>query len=92
MTTRKSPTWVLKNQADKIAATLKAIERGEKINTKMVEKIEAARNKENIKFGIVMDDKIVMIEISWTTLRAADEKALAEVILGQMLREIEEPG
>lgn len=84
MTTARSPLSQLKAQADKIAATLKAAERGEKIDVRFAEKIEAARAKETFKAGIVMDDKIITIEMPWTTIRSANETGLAEYILNQM--------
>jgi ABC-type hemin transport system substrate-binding protein len=74
MTTRHSPLNALKAQADKIAAMLKAAERGEKIDTRFAEKIAAARDKDAFKIGIVMDDKIITIEMPWATIR----KRLAE--------------
>lgn len=84
MTTKHSPLRVLKAQADKIAQTLKAAERGEKIDVHFAEKIEAAREKESFKAGIVMDDKIIIIEMPWTTIRGTSEAGLAEYILDQM--------
>lgn len=84
MTTSRSPLSALKAQADKIAAMIKAAERGEKIDVRFAEKIEAARAKESIKFGIVMDDKIVSIDMPWATIRATSEMGLAEYVLKQM--------
>lgn len=84
MTTSHSPLRVLEAQAYKIAAMLKAVDRGEKVDVRFAEKIEAARGKESIKFGVVMDDKIVTIDMPWTTLRATSEVGLAEYILKQM--------
>lgn len=84
MTTARSPLSQLKAQADKIAATLKAAERGEKIDVRFAEKIEASRAKETFKAAIVMDDKIIVIEMPWTTIRGANETGLAEHILNQM--------
>lgn len=84
MTTAHSPLSQLKAQADKIAATLKAAERGEKIDVHFAEKVEAARSKDSFKVGIVMDDKIITIEMPWATIRGANETGLAEYILNQM--------
>jgi hypothetical protein len=56
MTTRHSPLAQLKAQADRIAATLKAAERGEKIDVRFAEKIAEARSKESFRVGVVMDD------------------------------------
>lgn len=84
MTTSRSSVAALKTQADRIAATMKAIDRGDKIDVRFAEKVEAARGKPSIKFGIVMDDKIVTIDIPWATLREADAVGLSEYILKQM--------
>jgi hypothetical protein len=84
MTTARSPLSQLKAQADKIAATLKAAERGEKIDIRFAEKIEAARAKESFKAGIVMDDKVITVEMPWTVIRETSEVGLAEYILSQM--------
>lgn len=84
MTTSHSPLRALKAQADKIAAMLKAVDRGEKIDLRFAEKIEAARGKESIKFGVVMDDKVVTVDMPWATLRETSEVGLAEYILEQM--------
>ena len=85
MTTSRSPLRVLKVQADKIAATIKAAERGEKIaDVRFAEKIEAARSKESFKTGIVMDDKLITIEMTWALIRATSEAGLSEYILKQM--------
>lgn len=84
MTTKHSPLSALKAQADKIAETLKAAERGEKIDVRFAQKIDAARSKETFKVGIVMDDKVITIEMPWATIRSTSEVGLAEYILNQM--------
>jgi len=84
MTTKHSPLRVLKAQADNIAATLKAAERGEKIDVRFAEKIEAARATDSFTVGIVMDDKVIKIEMPWVTIRETSEVGLAEYILRQM--------
>lgn len=84
MTTKHSPLSALKAQADKIAETLKAAERGEKIDVRFSQKIDGARSKESFKVGIVMDDKVITIEMPWATIRATSEVGLAEYILNQM--------
>lgn len=84
MTTSQSPLSALKTQADKIAALIKAAERGEKIDVRFAEKIDAARAKESVKFGVVMDDKIITIDMPWETIRSTSEVGLAEFILKQM--------
>jgi hypothetical protein len=85
MTTSLSPLRVLKAQADKIAALVKAAERGEKIEGQFAEKIEAARRlKATFKVGVVMDDKLISIEMPWATISSTSEVGLAEYILKQM--------
>ena len=78
MTTKHSPLRVLKELADNIAAMLKAAERGEKIDVRFAEKIDAARAKESFKVGIIMDDKVIIIEMPWATIRTASEAGLSE--------------
>jgi hypothetical protein len=90
MTTKSSSLKALKAQADKIASVLKAAERGESVDTRFAEKIAAARNKESFKFGVVMDDKIVSVEMPWATVRETDEAGLSEWIVRQM-RESQDP-
>lgn len=84
MTTKHSPFSSLKAQADKIAATLKAAERGEKIDVRFAEKIAAARAKEIFKVGVVMDDKVIIIEMPWAAIRGTNESGIAEYIVKQM--------
>lgn len=84
MTTSQSPLRVLKAQADKVAATLKAAERGEPIDIRFAEKIAAARGRESFKFGIVMDDKVITIDMPWELINNTSEVGIAEYILKQM--------
>lgn len=83
MTTARSPLRVLKAQADDIAKTLKAAERGEVVDGggKLT---EARRTKEAIKVAVVMDDKVLSIEIAWATICAHSEVGLGEFILKHM--------
>lgn len=85
MTTKSSPIQALKAQANKIAATLKAAERGEKVDATFAEKIAAARaTKGSIKVGIVMDDKIITLEMPWGTISSISEWELSKYIVDQM--------
>lgn len=84
MTTKHSPLRVLKAQADKIAATIMAAERGEKIDVQFAQKLAEARTKESFTVGIVMDDKVIKIGISWDLIRSTGQVALSEYILDQM--------
>lgn len=84
MTTKNSPLSRLKAQADNIASLLKKAERGEKIDVRYAEKIKAARLTEIFKVGIVMDDKIITLEMPWTTITESSEAGLSEYIVRQM--------
>lgn len=84
MTTKHSPLRQLQAQADKIAATIKAAERGE------IEMKPGAADKESLKFGVVMDDKIITVEMPWDTIRATSEAGLSAYILKHM-REQRDP-
>jgi hypothetical protein len=88
MTTSQSPLSRLKAQADKIAATIKAAERGENIDVRFAAKIEEARGRESFTIGIVMDDKLIKLDLPWPTIRENSETALAEYILKQMRTKI----
>jgi hypothetical protein len=84
MTTKHSPLRVLKQQSDTIASVIKAAERGEKVGGPFAAKIEAARSLPSFKVGIVMDDKIITLEIAWAIVRETSQVGLAEYILNQM--------
>jgi hypothetical protein len=84
MTTARSPLRVLKAQADRIAASLKAAERGETIASDPGAKIQKALAQESIRFAVLMDDKVLKIEMAWATIRATSEAGIAEFILNQM--------
>ena len=84
MTTKHSPLSAIKRQADKIAEMLKRAERGEKIDVRFAEKIESARGKDVFKVGIVLDDKVITIDMPWTTIHNTSEAGLSEYIVRQM--------
>jgi hypothetical protein len=84
VTTSHSPISRLKAQAAKIAAMLKAAERGDTIDARFAEKIAAARGLEVFKVGIVMDDKVITIEMPWTMIRKTSEAGITEFILQRM--------
>jgi len=87
MTTSRSPISVLRAQARKIAAALKASARGEKIAHDPVGKIEGSKTKGSVKFAIAMDDGNRIIEMKWDTIRLCSEEALAEFIVQKMRKE-----
>jgi hypothetical protein len=84
MTTSHSPLSKLKAQSDQIAKNLKAAERGEPQPGDGYGKIAAARKTPSVKFAIMMDDKLITIEMEWTTIAEYSEVALSEYILKQM--------
>jgi len=84
MTTAKSPLNALQEQANKIARSLKDAERRELPSIANGEKISNARLQKNIKFAVVMDDKIITISMSWATIYDTSEAGIAEYILKQM--------
>jgi hypothetical protein len=91
MTTKHSPLRVLKAQADKCAAMLKAFERGEPVEPRFAAQIAAARGRETFKFGIVMDDKIITVDMPWATIDSTGEVGLSEYIL-KLMREQRDHG
>jgi hypothetical protein len=84
MTTSNSPLHRLKAQADQIAAMMKKCERGEKVASDPAGKLAAARATEGVSFAVVMDDKVIKIEMTWATIRETDEAGISEFIIGQM--------
>jgi hypothetical protein len=46
--------------------------------------LEARCTKPNFKTGIVMDDKVITLDIPWTTIAETEKAALAEYVLGLM--------
>lgn len=84
MTTARSPLHVLKLQADQIAAQLKRIADGHNDTPDPAGKLDGARTRSSITFGIVMDDKLIHIEMLWEMIRDTSEAGIAEYILKQM--------
>lgn len=84
MSTARSPLRKLRAEADNIAARLKALERGEVGTADPAGKVAAARARESITFGVVMDDKVLRIEMPWDTIRSLSEAGISEWILKQM--------
>lgn len=84
MTTARSPLRKLKAQADKIAAEMKAMERGEVNAPDPAGKVAAARVRESITFGLVMDDKVLKITMPWATIKELSEAGISAWILKYM--------
>lgn len=64
---------------------LKAVERGEHPVEDTSGKIAASLKTGRTKIGIVMDDRIVTMEMDWATIKATSELALSEFILKSMM-------
>lgn len=75
MTTSASPLSALKRQADQIADLLKRGVGG---------KLPNFPKKDRVKFGVVMDDKVITVEMDWTTICETDQRALSEMIVREM--------
>lgn len=84
MTTSQSPYSKVKAQADMIANVLKKVERGDPMPDAYARMV-AARQKESVKFGIVMDDKTIICEMPWTKVAESTKESIAEWIVNYML-------
>ncbi len=84
MTTKHSTLRALKAQSDKIAAVIKAASRGEVADVRFADKIRDALTKDSFKTGIVMDDKVITIEMPWSMIRETSEEGISEYVLKQM--------
>lgn len=84
MTTSQSPLRVLRAQAEHIAKIVKAVERGENPIEDRGGKIAAALQTPSVKFGVFMNDKVLSIEMLWTTISQTSEVGIAEYILKHM--------
>lgn len=84
MSTSSSPAWKLKAEADKMARMLKSAELGEKLPNDPAGKMAAARKTDRIKFALVMDDKILTIEMTWARIKEMREREISEFIVGHM--------
>lgn len=84
MTTKHSPLRILRAQADRIADMICKTERGEPVDASFAAKIAEARSKEAVKIGIVMDDKVITLELPWSVIRSSGRVALAAYVLDQM--------
>lgn len=85
MTTSQSPRSAIKAQSDMIAKLLKAVERGEHPIEDVGGKIAASLASGKVKVGIVMDDKVVTMDMPWPTVKVTSEVALSDMI-GRYMR------
>lgn len=84
MSTSNSPVAVIRQQAEKMADMLRAAERGEPVPPPIEQTIREARGRPSITIGIVMDDKVVRIEIPWEKIKNTGRHALTEYIVRLM--------
>lgn len=87
MTTKDSPRGKLKAQADNIAKTLKGFIRGKIPPGPFTDKLRESLDKPGIKFAVVMDDKVLKMEMPWSVIRETDERGISEWIVSQMSEE-----
>lgn len=92
MTTKNSPIKKLQTQADEIARIVKELvskkENGDFIHdAKTRAKLDEAKLRGSFKTGVVMDDKVLTIEIPWETVLSSSVKALSALVLVQMREE-----
>lgn len=72
MTTRLSPLPVLREQALRMAVAIKKMNHG---------------GKRVVKFGVVMDDKTIVIRMTTEAISSTSIEALAEIIVREMMEE-----
>jgi hypothetical protein len=72
MTTSSSPPEKLRYQATKIVHVLRRVA------------LKKSDTDPDITFGIVMDDKVVKITMSWVLIKSFDEFSMVEYIVKQM--------
>lgn len=84
MSTSHSPLNKLRAEADRCAAKLKSMARGEDVDGDLLGKVVAALARPSITFGVVMDDKVLKIEMSWGAIRDHSEASLSAFILKHM--------
>lgn len=71
-------------QAGIIAATLKAVERGEPVANDPTGKLAASLVTGVVRVGVAMDDKILQVEMTWKSIRETTETGIAQYILNLM--------
>lgn len=84
MSTKHSPLRKLQKEADGIAKNLKSLSRGENTTFDPKGKIQSALKTDQIRFGVVMDDKVLDITMTWATIRELSETMIASLILDHM--------
>ena len=78
------PDKHVREQADRIAETLKRAERGEMIADNMGRKIAISPTRSSVKFAVAMDDKSLIIEMPLAMIKDMSEHAISEYLLKHM--------
>lgn len=81
MTTASSPVTILRAQARRAALALKTAERTG-VGVKAGD-----REKPEVKFAVVMDDKTMVIEMPWTMIKELTVEELTTFIVREMQKE-----
>jgi hypothetical protein len=84
MTTKNSPIAQLRFQADVVAKALKLAEAGDTTVGGYAGQLAAARGKDKVTIGVIMDDQALKITLTWDWIRVTPEADIAEFILCQM--------
>lgn len=84
MTTKNSPLHVLEAQAKHIARTIKEWEKGNPVDPRFKASIEAAKGRDFLSVGVVMDDKTLKLDMPWAVIREHTRDELAAWILSHM--------
>lgn len=81
MSNKDSPLRKLTAEANRIAAYIKAVGRGD------IPAKPGSETKDGLKFGIVMDDKIITIELTRAKIEEYSEGAISTMIVKLMREE-----
>jgi hypothetical protein len=86
VSTSNSPLHKLQAEARRCAKHLKEMASGKTVSRAFdpAGKIAAAQAAESLTFGVVMDDKVIKITMTWVTIRETSEDGLVEYIVEQM--------
>jgi len=84
MATSNTPAKILRMHSDRIAHIMKDLEAGQPVKDGISSKIAASKASGVFRPLVAMDDKLVVIEIPWTTVRNLSESELSAFIFDLM--------
>ena len=84
MSTSRTTLSKLKAQADSIAKSLKAIERGETIVTDPGGKLRESLKRGVVNLAVAMDYKVITVEMAWSEIKKHSEASLSAYFLKYM--------